>query len=344
MSALKSLLDVITNPAARKGIKDVEQVPMERYKPPRGVPEASKKALGKKKTRQSVLDAVERGVEAGGHRFYDTRGLRAAYITELGLEEGDRAFNRYMSIVAATSPRSRVPENVRNASYYSMLDEMPEVGTKNPAPYGHLAQRLHQQNLKGLEANDWEWDIFKNPKPASFTENLRGNLEPVTVDTHAYRLPNIASGEPSFLETAYQSAVGAPKLNVQDRVSQGFMTMKEAQETPAYWRAQPKKTEYGAYEDFYRGLSDELRPAETQAAAWSGGGDITGLQSEQAASLEDVFLQRAVHTARTRGISTEQAIKEHIRGVRPLLGVGAAVGAMDLLAPDPTPAIMEDRL
>ena len=57
-----------------------------------------------------------------------------------------------MDLVAATSPRSDVGTNARNASYYysrAMQGEpMPAVGDRNPQPYGHMAQRLHQMNAE----------------------------------------------------------------------------------------------------------------------------------------------------------------------------------------------------
>ena len=57
----------------------------------------------------------------------------------------------------------------------------------------------------GAEAAPYDfgrWDIYQNPKPASFSQNLQGNLEPGTMDTHAFRNIGMRSGDPRFLETS----------------------------------------------------------------------------------------------------------------------------------------------
>jgi hypothetical protein len=64
----------------------------------------------------------------------------------------------YMDMVAATSPRSEVGINARNASYYYQRaikgEPMPAVGEVNPQPYGHLAQNRHQLNAERVVAVD----------------------------------------------------------------------------------------------------------------------------------------------------------------------------------------------
>ena len=51
----------------------------------------------------------------------------------------------------------------------------------------------------------------------------------------------------------------------------------------AFWQAQPKANEYAAMENYYKSLGKELglTPAQTQASAWVGGGDIMGLASDE---------------------------------------------------------------
>jgi hypothetical protein len=230
-----------------------------------------------------------------------------------------------MNFVAATSPRSDVGTNARNASYYYNLWKngapMPEVGTPNPQPYGHMAQRLHQMNAERVAGEGW--DPLNNPKPASFAENLTGNQQPVTVDTHALRLPSILSQDPRFLVTDYQASQGAPKLNVQKMVESGQMSMDDAAATPAYWQAQPKSNEYGALEDYYQGIGKDmnLTPAQTQAAAWVGGGDTTGLASDATKPFIGFVEDRAAKTADAAGVSKEEALSQFIRGNRSLLGL-----------------------
>jgi hypothetical protein len=64
--------------------------------------------------------------------------------------------------------------------------------------------------VRGLEQRGG-WDIFKNPKPASFSSNLQGNQQVATIDTHNFRLPGILSGDPRFLETSIAELAKTPE-------------------------------------------------------------------------------------------------------------------------------------
>jgi hypothetical protein len=311
-------------------VPDVPQFDLPRYAPPRGVPARIGDLTANPDVRQQMLDTIQRGQQMGGADWYNADPLRQAFIDELG-KQGDPRFQQYMNLVAATSPRSDVGTNVRNASYYYNRlvngEPMPDVGTPNPQPYGHMAQRLHQQNAQTVAGGGW--DPLQNPKPASFAQDLMGNQQPVAVDTHAFRLPGILSQDPRFLETAYQSSKDAPKQNIQQMVLSGQMSMEDALKQPAYWQAQPKANEYGAMENYYQGLARDagLSPAQTQAAAWVGGGQQTGLASDASKPFIGFVEDRANKTADVRGLSPAEALSQFIRGNAPLLGVGAAGAA-----------------
>jgi len=216
-------------------IPKVSQFDLPRYVPARGTPERVTDLASNPDVRDKMLEVVSRGQDMGGANWYNTDPLRDKFVQQLGEDAGDKAHRKYMDFVAATSPRSKVGENVRNASYYygrEMRGEgMPAVGERNPQPYGHMAQRLHQMNAERVAGPGW--DPLKNPKPASFVENLVGNQRPATVDTHAFRLPSILAQDPRFLETAYQASKDAPKMNIQKMVNSGEMTMEDALKTPA---------------------------------------------------------------------------------------------------------------
>ena len=311
-------------------VPDVPQFDLPRYAPPRGVPARIGDLTANPDVRQQMLDTIQRGQQMGGADWYNADPLRQAFIDELG-KQGDPRFQQYMNLVAATSPRSDVGTNVRNASYYYNRlvngEPMPDVGTPNPQPYGHMAQRLHQQNAQTVAGGGW--DPLQNPKPASFAQDLMGNQQPVAVDTHAFRLPGILSQDPRFLETAYQSSKDAPKQNIQQMVLSGQMSMEDALKQPAYWQAQPKANEYGAMENYYQGLASDagLSPAQAQAAAWVGGGQQTGLASDASKPFIGFVEDRANKTADVRGLSPAEALSQFIRGNKPLLGVGAAGAA-----------------
>jgi hypothetical protein len=311
-------------------VPDVPQFDLPRYAPPRGVPARVQDLTANPDVRQGMLGTIQRGQQMGGADWYNADPLRQAFIDELG-KQGDPRFQQYMDLVAATSPRSDVGTNVRNASYYynRLVNDqgMPAVGDPNPQPYGHMAQRLHQQNAQTVAGGGW--DPLQNPKPASFAQDLMGNQQPVAVDTHAFRLPGILSQDPRFLETAYQSSKDASKQNIQQMVLSGQMSMEDALKQPAYWQAQPKANEYGAMEQYYQGLAQDagLSPAQAQAAAWVGGGQQTGLASDASKPFIGFVEDRANKTADVRGLSPAEALSQFIRGNKPLLGVGGAGAA-----------------
>ena len=170
-------------------------------------------ALANREVSTGILGTIDRGIGLGADKWYHTEPVRQAWINELGPVAGPREFARYMDMVAATSPRSDVPTNIRNASYYyqhaAAGKELPDT---LPYPYGHVAQNLHRQNYETLTAarpgalssdvpaTSTAWNIFKNPKPASFSQNLQGNLAPGTMDTHAFRNIGMRTNDPRFLE------------------------------------------------------------------------------------------------------------------------------------------------
>lgn len=179
-------------------VPNVPQTDLERYVPPRGVPERTEK-LAEKKNVERVNKVVEEGTKLGGREWYNTEPLREEFISERGAA-GEPAYKQYMDMVAATSPRSNVGVNARNASYYYNLAQqglpLPErvrvgnnwtIAEPLPKPYGHVAQGLHVQNAQNvLEGGGWP--VLQNPKPASFSQNLQGNQRPITADTHNARL------------------------------------------------------------------------------------------------------------------------------------------------------------
>jgi hypothetical protein len=310
-------------------VPKVTQFDLPRVVPPRGVPERVTDLAANKDVRDKMAEVIQQGQKMGGANWYNADPLLEKFVQQLGPEAGQKAYRKYMDFVAATSPRSDVGTNIRNASYYYGRDMrgegMPAVGDRNPQPYGHMAQRLHQMNAERVAGPGW--DPLNNPKPASFVENLAGNQEPVTVDTHAFRLPAILAQDPRFLETAYQASKDAPKLNIQKLVMSGDMSMEDALKTPAYWQAQPKSNEYGAMERYYKPIGRELgmTPAQTQASAWVGGGKLTGLASDESKPFLRFFDDRIMKTARETGMDPKDVLRDFISGKAPLYAKGGSV-------------------
>lgn len=333
-------------------VPDVMQQPLERYVPPRGIPARMVDAMQNPAVRQGLEESMKAG--AGVRDWYHTEPIRQEFLKTLGPEAGETAFAKYMDYVAATSPRSDVPTNIRNASYYYAGGD---PATANPYPYGHVAQNLHKQNITNLQQRG-TWDPLQNPKPASFAENLRGNLEPVTVDTHAFRNIGMRTGDPRFLETTFTQKVnpntgpdslasrygevdkkrGIVTFRPQQLLKEGRITMEEAQKIPAFWTSKPKETEYGAAEQMFRDAANKvgMRPADSQAAAWAGAGDMTGLGTVGTHTFPELMNERITFTAKMRGEDPHKVLTDFITGKKPLLSIGGAAaigGGAAALAP-----------
>jgi hypothetical protein len=307
----------------------VPQFDLPRNEPARGVPARVKELIANKGVRNKVMETVERGRQMGGHLWYNAEPLRHKFVEVHGEDTGNLMFHKYMDYVAATSPRSEVGANVRNASYYFGRhvrgEGSPEVGETNPQPYGHMAQRLHQMNAQRVAGAGW--DPLNNPKPASFVENLTGNQQPVTVDTHAFRLPAILAKDPRFLETALQTTKEAPRQNIRAQVERGETPMSEAVKRAAYWNAQPKENEYGAMERYYQGIGKQmgLTPAQTQASAWVGGGNVTGLASDASKPFMGFMQDRVMKTAQETNREPRDVLHSFVKGEAPLRASGGLV-------------------
>ena len=348
-------------------LSDVPNVPQHqipRYTPARGPSERIVEALARPEVAKGINETVERGVEGGGREWYNTEPLYERMRAVAGETDAPSQYAGLMDIVAATSPRSKVMDNIRTASYYNYLRNqglpVPEAPAKG---YGSVAQKLHAQNVQGLE-DIGGWDIFRNPKPASFSSNLQGNQEVATIDTHNFRLPGILSQDPRFLETSIAEladdperakaallrhypglpediAAGAVKTKApgkysvtyrpQEWAEKGYITPEEAAGDPALWASKPRENEYGYYETWQQDQARKmgLSPAQYQASMWLGGGEDTGLGSTAEPFLKSVEA-RVRYTADLLGMTPDEVLENMLRGSMPLLAKGGAVDKEEL--------------
>lgn len=342
-------------------VPDVPQVQMERVVPSRGAPPRIVEALADPEVERGINETVMRGIEGGGKEWYNTEPMRQRM---LGLvPDADASYAQLMDIMAATSPRARVPDNIRTGSYYNYLRSQGQPIPDRPAPgYGSIAQTLHRENVRGLEERGG-WDIFKNPKPASFSTNLQGNQRNVTIDTHNFRLPGILARDPRFLETSIAELAKTPesaletlrrqypnlpeevvaasvnekpgKVSItyrpQEWVNKGYISMDEAVNDPALWASKPRDNEYGFYEAWQQDQAEKLgvSPAQYQAAMWLGGGETTGLASASEPFV-GTFEARVRYTADRLGMNPDQVLEMMLKGEMPLLAEGGAVDHEDL--------------
>ena len=311
---------------------------VERFRPKK-VPERTTELLQRPEVFDEMLAGVERGRPVAD--WYETSPLRKSFEDQFGAARGTGQFDQFIDAVAATSPRSDVGTNVRNASYYygkaqpfpgqNSIPSIADLPEKNPAPYGHLAQNLHRLNAeKTVFPGGAGYDPKANPKPIAFAANLKGDPSVATVDTHAFRAPAILGADPRFLERSFLGEKGATPRNIMEEVAGGQVPMAEALQRGAFWQSKPLPTEYGAFEDFYKKLGQEagMTPAEAQAASWVGHGATTGLESAPK-SFMDFVEERILKTARERGMDPKDVWRQAMTGKRPLLSLGgaAALGA-----------------
>lgn len=346
-------------------LPETPQASLVRTVPPRGVSPRLQRAMDNPDVLEGMRDSIRRGIEMGADKWYHTEPIRQAFVKELGEEAGAERFRRFMDYVAATSPRSDVSTNIRNASYYYTKEGVPLAKEDLVYPYGHVAQNLHLQNAQTIQ--DGGFNIFKNPKPASFSENLQGNLAPVTVDTHAFRNIAMRTKDPEFLETSIsvpnKSGKAAATMSDDEKAlltmaqkygeysedgkkivfrpqklySEGRLSIDDALKIPSFWASKPRDNEYGAAEKLYIKLGQEfgLAPADVQAAAWAGAGDLTGLASPPTKTFPQLFNERVEYTSRMRGEDPQKTLGMMIRGEKPLLGIGAGGLGIGGLLSDP---------
>ena len=283
-------------------VPNVPQFDLERYVPARGVP-AHIQALDNPNNLARINAIVRRGIDQGGTAFYNTEPLRERFIAELGAEKGQAKHTKLTNFVAATSPRTSIEPNIRNASYYYRLSEQGDPlpvrvwdGSKwslaepLPQPYGHRAQALHVSKVDEV-LREGGLRPLQNPKTASFAENLQGNQTPVTADVHNTRLwygPN-APGRP----------VNAPPMT-------GYGFLEQLQQREA--------------------AKMGVTPAQYQASAWFGGAGQTGVRSKLVPWLQS-FENRVALTAAKFGLTQEEVLRRVIRGEMPLISFGGAAAA-----------------
>ena len=349
---------VILDTSRLSEVPDVPQVQMPRTMPPRGPSARITEALANPEVERGINETVERGIEGGGLSWYNTDPMRQRLRGVVPSIDEDATYSRLMDIVAATSPRARVPDNVRTASYYNYLRSQGEdIPNKPAAGYGSIAQNLHRDNVLGLEERGG-WDVFKNPKPASFSTNLQGNQQNVTIDTHNFRLPGILARDPRFLETSIAELAKTPESALatltrqypglpedvaasavkqtgdkvsmtykpKDWVEKGYIPLEDAVNDPALWAAKPNPNEYGYYENWQQDQAAKMgiSPAQYQAAMWLGGGEATGLASA-AEPFVGTFEARVRYTADRLGMDPETVMEMMLKGEIPLLAKGGSV-------------------
>ena len=203
-----------------------------RYNPAK-LPERLQKSLAALRNpdnpmRKDMLETIEAGLEVG-EDWYNTEELRDWFIMGHGPEEGNRQWAEYIDLVGATSPGSKVPANIGNASavrnrLYTDPEYLPQLQNvqkldqgralaKNRQPgYGHKTAGLQelvvarqQQGLFDASAEPGvaatKSSMVVNPKPKGFGQSLKGSEKNIAADLHFTRYFAMASMDPDWLAT-----------------------------------------------------------------------------------------------------------------------------------------------
>lgn len=278
-------------------VQGVAQAPLERYVSPRAAT-AIQQGLARRKPQ--IMQDVVRGMSQGAHQWYFNEPVRQQFVRELGDELGNRRFNLFADMVAATSSSAPVVPNIRKASYYmreALEDRLPlaDVGGYRdavdyvrkhgvPEGYGSVGQAmdLHWalRYLRGEHFDDLTSAGAAHKVP-SFGENIRGNLTPWTGDRHeAARF-----GVPPVLRKGVLEKQPLPPA-----------VYPHAERLASKWAG-----ELG------------IAPAQFQSARWMGGAAKTGVKSNDPSfphALEKAVLQQAARTGQKPNV----ILRDFIRG------------------------------
>jgi len=280
--------------------------------------------------------------------FYNTGPIVDKAI-ELGYtqEQAFEALRKFALNYAATSPRTKTEENLRSASLASVKQERGiDIGTIigpgsegiNEKGYPMIINPggLHRKLLDDVMASGISFDT--NPKPATFAENVAGNLSGVTVDTHAIRavFDAINELEPGSVPLKFIGGKTAAKTKEYQEMYQKDPSSFDAATMVADTLGSQKidgkdvQTEYAVFSDIYKQVAEKLgvKPAEAQSLSWFANGDKTGLASEPKTIVE-LIDDRVDVTSQLTGMSKDEVFKKFFKGSIPLLSVGGGVTLLE---------------
>lgn len=328
-----------------KTLPEQKQTPVPRK------PEGSDKPLPKGDRGRDVNQSVDAIAERLAERMKPWLGTEAQYFYHTGpivdkamsmgfkKEEVYDWMKEFADAYAATSPRTETAQNIRNATLVMTkrhlgieLDEIIGKGSGGINEKGYPMMigesGIHRQLTEATQNGGINPNT--NPKPATFAENVYGNLDGVTVDTHAIRGALDAMNEinPGSIPIDYIK----PKFRdqyISDPLSLNPANMIDDSMGSQMIDGTKMQTEYAVFSDIYRLTSEKLgvSPAEAQSMGWFGSGDSTGLASELK-SVARLLDERIDVTAQALNESKESVFKKLLNKEIPVLSLfGAASGA-----------------
>ncbi len=345
-----------TSPVAyQAGIRQADQIETPVPRAPEGakLPKKQRAALlveNMDEIADIIADRARPSVGTNVQFFYHL-GPLIKKAEELGIPEktAREQAREFAMLYGATSPRTSTEPNLRSASLVRAKDTagvdydeivgpggsgINEAGYPmmiNPAKPGQAAG-MHKILIDQLRETG-KIDYRTNPKPATFAENVAGNLNGVTVDTHAIRgalhvLNEIAPGQIPRQwfnsDAAYKAYLDNPS-DVANYAGKGLADTLDGQVVDGV----KQQTEYAVFADLYKKVAERLgvMPAEAQSLSWFANGQYTGLASPPK-SIVELINDRVDVTAQALGKSKDVIFKAFMEGKIPLLSAsGTLVGA-----------------
>ena len=273
--------------------------------------------------------------------FYHTGPLIDKAV-ELGISEdvAREQLKKFALNYAATSPRTMTEQNLRNASLVTAkqqrgvdLKEMIGPGGEGINEKGYPMMinpgGIHKKLVDEAAADGLNFNT--NPKPATFAENVSGNLAGVTADTHAIRavFDVMNEIEPGSIPIEFIGGKNAKQTKefrekyLADPVSLDPATMINDTLATQKIDGQDVQTEYAIFSDIYKKVAEKIgvKPAEAQSLSWFANGQKTGLASEPKTIVE-LIDERVDVTSQILGQPKDEIFKKFIQGSIPLLSLG----------------------
>ena len=259
-------------------------------------------------------------------QFYDTGPIYDTLIKQ-GIDPAT-IMPEWAGQVAATSPRTQTPTNLRNASYLLYRRGQGDPFTEaqferfgNPPGYAFMGKQLASAERFGAG----EQNPLTAPKQFTFDQNVQGNLASPTIDTHNIRgsIYQYDQLNPGALHPDWFTS---PEAYAQYRANGGFPA---GGLIPRSWiddslanvtrGGVKKQIEYGPMTTPWYDAAQKLgiAPAQAQAGGWFNYGDVTGLRSP-VRSLTQLFGDQIYDSARAAGVSPERVLDWWSKKLSPL--------------------------
>ena len=273
--------------------------------------------------------------------FYHTGPLIDKAV-ELGISENvaREQLKKFALNYAATSPRTMTEQNLRNASLVTAKQQRGVDLTEMIGPGGEGVNEkgypmminpggIHKKLVDEAAADGLNFNT--NPKPATFAENVSGNLAGVTADTHAIRavFDVMNEIEPGSIPIEFIGGKNAKQTKefrekyLTDPASLDPATMINDTLATQKIDGQDVQTEYAIFSDIYKKVAEKIgvKPAEAQSLSWFANGQKTGLASEPKTIVE-LIDERVDVTSQILGHPKNEIFKKFMQGSIPLLSLG----------------------